>query len=373
MKNRPVETHELHAALEAEKAAARAERASGSYFGLERARRVLNIARIARGGSAAAHLLGVRPATVSVTLARYRRATGRDQTLPGASLLGVPDADRYELSEQSGAAVHSRDIPVLAGTDFSRSMLSLYSTKLRQSPPVYEEPVQADGSPHEEWERRLVPAVIARAAELLPDYEVAPTGLWAHKDRDWQWASPDRLLTRTDTGATGLLLCQVSSEPISATEGGPGGPRRVPDSLAATAQWDMDTLGLTHAYIATLHQGHVFRLYHLTYEPSRAGELRQAAEDLLAAVRDRREPDEHDRHFTKEEQSAIAAAARRMLPEIEEQADEVVEYGFNAQEDMDRYRTVREIAEAAERGSSSDLSQVLTRSGLPMQHFLPSR
>ncbi|WP_432091469.1 hypothetical protein [Streptomyces sp. NRRL F-5630] len=265
-------TPELEEAVRREAAARRADAAAKGAFAYARSLRVREVDQLAGGGTAAARLLGLDTSTVS-HIHRKLAAPGRDQQPPSGRFLGPRGAEHYELYEHADGAVHASAVPRLAG--------------LASSAPEHTE--DAEDTVRRavlEWSERLVPVLVARAAEDLPHHRVETTGLWAHRDRPWQWATPERLLVpAAEDSRYGVLECVTLPEPLGAAWGTPAAPE-LPEDIRARALWTADTLGAGFALVVALGAGWDYRAVHVEHDPAQAAALREAvtAAKPLASV-----------------------------------------------------------------------------------------
>ncbi|MEO3976907.1 hypothetical protein [Streptomyces sp. CAU 1734] len=361
------ERDRVKAAADWAQAAQRADEASGHALAMTRARAVADLVEAAGSAKEAARLLGRQPPIVS-RLVTKALAVGEGQATPTGVLV------RGLGKDQVHAAVRSHDIPAIAGLTHTRSMRSLWSAAVRRvsarSPDAGRlSPFQPSPA---EWGVRLQPVIAARAAEDLP-LRVLETGLWAHRDRPWQQASPARLLfpeSVRELRAAALLECVFEPAALDPSTWGSSGTPVVPPWLAARTQWQLDTLGLPLAYVAVLSQGHDWRLYRLPFEPEQAGALRLAAEDFLNAVARVEPPAEHDRGFTAKDLATVTAEAER-LAHLGAEAERTAEANedFGQREVRLGQQILEDIAHAARRGSY-ELSQVLGHHHLANVDFL---
>jgi len=198
-------------------------------------------------------------------------------------------------------------------------------------------------------------------AETRPDFRVAGDGraLYAHSDRPWQLATPDRLVE--DAPSCGIVerdgvfdienLAVLECKTSGSYDGwGDDGTDVIPVHYRCQLLWQMDVMQVTTGYVACLFfaGSRQFRVYELT--------LDHAAEwDLLAmrgeAVRfleriDRGEPPEVDWR------PATSAALRRLHPSLE---DRDVSIGGQL---AGRYLAAARTLKAAERKKAKYENQI---------------
>ncbi|MEU3355252.1 lambda-exonuclease family protein [Streptomyces sp. NPDC037389] len=197
--------------------------------------------------------------------------------LPDARFLGshIPGTPEW-AAVRSGLVVTATEAPVIAGLSRWRSPLSLWHDKTGT-------PVE-DAAPTAAMRRgiRLEPVIAARFAEAHPELVVHETGTWASRVRDWQRATPDRIVTPADGGPTAVLEIKTSSD---SSEWGETGTDRVPVAYRGQVIWQLDTLGLDVAHVAVLIGDQDYREYTITWDEDEARYLRERAADFLDCVR----------------------------------------------------------------------------------------
>lgn len=99
--------------------------------------------------------------------------------------------------------------------------------------------------------RRLEPVIADWWADRHPHLAVRPAGLYAHPERPWQLATPDRLVC-TESGVVAVLECKWAS----AWDGwGEPGSDDVPVHYRAQVLWQCDVLDVDEWHIAVLGPG----------------------------------------------------------------------------------------------------------------------
>lgn len=93
----------------------------------------------------------------------------------------------------------------------------------------------------------LEPAIVAWFADQHPDWVIEPTGTWQHKHRDWQTASPDRLIVKP--GAEVALLEVKSSD---TSDWGEPGTNQVPPGVLAQCLYQLDVTGFDVCHVAMI-------------------------------------------------------------------------------------------------------------------------
>ncbi|MFI7278589.1 hypothetical protein [Streptomyces sp. NPDC049879] len=268
-------------ALEQYLAARRADTASGSAYTQRSARAAATLVRLL-GVTRAAAALGVDKAPVS-RMAKRGRTQGQDQSAPDATCLGYVELDTPEGRELRRDSVHTAQLPEILGTGLGTredAWRQAVSQTWRRGAPRDPE-AAAMGTRHK-------PTLAAVFAERHPEYQVLTTGMWVGTERTYQRATPDRILVDPqddERRAVSTLTVTSLPRPFDVAEGwGPDGSGQVPEWLAIRAMWEMDTLGTRQAHIIALAQGAYVREYHLTWDATRAQELRDAAEGFLRDV-----------------------------------------------------------------------------------------
>ncbi|MFF4771096.1 hypothetical protein ACFY1V_31765 [Streptomyces sp. NPDC001255] len=260
-------TPELERAVRRAEAARRADVAARGAFAHVRALRVEEVDLLTPQRQATARLLGLDISTVSRLLTKLAEPE-RTQQPPTGHFLGPRGAERtVRLADRARQAVHARDIPPLTGSH----------------PSAPKETGDLDRREDvAEWSERLVPVLVARVAEDLPHHRAETTGLWAHLERPWQWASPDRLLVPdADDAGYGVLECLALPGPLGPDWGTPAAPD-APEDIRARAVWTADTLGADFALVAALGAGWDYRAVRIPYDPAQARALRET----VAAARE---------------------------------------------------------------------------------------
>lgn len=170
------------------------------------------------------------------------------------------------------------------------------------------------------------------ACDPLENLAMAPAGLYAHRDRPWQLATPDRLLylacpTCEGNGSLGHELCTdclgggFGSDAIALLEckwvahswdgWGEPGTNEIPVHYRAQVLWQADVLGVSTVYIAALGPGG-FRSYTVHIDDAAKADLevmRAAGRDFVNDLRDGNAPD-LDGH------DATISTLSRLYPEV---------------------------------------------------------
>lgn len=167
----------------------------------------------------------------------------------------VPASSEAEWLEARRQGITASEIAVVLGLSPYSSPYKLYHQKLGILP--------ADGdSPAMERGRVLEPYVVGKFAAAHPDFIVDGDGreLFAHPERAWQMATPDRLLFTDQTppgieepfltlGSAGLLETKTASD---MSEWGEPGTGEIPVHYRAQVLWQMDVMGVAAVWVACL-------------------------------------------------------------------------------------------------------------------------
>lgn len=203
---------------------------------------------------------------------------------PDGILLGhfIPGTAGWNEA-RGGLSITATEIAAVMGLSPWQSRFSLWHKKAGLPTPPFEM------SPQIEWGNRLEDPVALKWQEDHPGLLAAPAGTWRNRDREWQRATPDRLLYPQPAGefdipekADGLL--EVKTSPYG--DGwGPHGTDEVPVHYRCQVIWQQDTLGL-HARtpIAVLIGGHDYRELYVDYDGGDAKLMRDAALEFLRTV-----------------------------------------------------------------------------------------
>lgn len=204
--------------------------------------------------------------------------TGTTGVLLGYLTPGTPEWEEA----RAGLTITATEIAAVVGLSPWQSRFSLWHKKAGLPTPPFEP------TPGMEWGIRLEDAIAAKWADEHPGVLPYWTGTWRHVDRDWQRATPDRLIypeptnTLHDVDPVALLEVKTSA---TADGWGPSGSDEVPVHYRTQVLWQQDTLGLTApAHLAVLIGGSDYREYVIEYDKDDAQILRHAAAQFLNSV-----------------------------------------------------------------------------------------
>lgn len=126
-------------------------------------------------------------------------------------------------------------------------------------------------------------------ADQHPEFTVEPGKAWAHRERDWQAASPDRLLL-VDVPREGFsrnlkpaALLEIKTA-ASDVEWGEPFTDEIPPYYRAQVVWQMDTLGIPVCYVAVLLGGLRFAEYRVDYNADEAVYIRGEAKAFMDSL-----------------------------------------------------------------------------------------
>jgi putative phage-type endonuclease len=152
-------------------------------------------------------------------------------------------------------------------------------------------------------------AVATWWADQHPELDIAPGGAWAHPDRPWQAASPDRVIHDTAGWYSGLLEVKTTSQD---DEWGAAYTDEIPPYYRAQVIWQLDTLGLDVGYVAVLLPRLEFREYRIDYNADEAAYIRDEALAFLNSLPTGPSPRRPD----LDAHSATYVAVQQLHPDI---------------------------------------------------------
>lgn len=167
-------------------------------------------------------------------------------------LIQTSSEDEWLAARRKG--VTASEIAVLMGLSPYSSPYALYHQKLGILPD------QADQAVFERG-RVLEPYVVEKFAAAHPELMVSGTGreLYAHSDRPWQLATPDRLVVSYEiewetNGTIPLDVVAVleTKTDDGSQEWGEPGTDEIPVHYRAQVLWQMDVMGVARAHVSCL-------------------------------------------------------------------------------------------------------------------------
>ena len=167
--------------------------------------------------------------------------------------------------------VTASEIAVILGLSRWDSPWSLWHRKRGL---IGDDPDTEDAS----WGRRLEPVIAEAWAEQHTDLTIAPAGLYRHREREWQMATPDalvrerRLCARCDAMISPVCTCEIDEltdpplgvlevkHPYSWDGWGDDGTDDIPADYLAQVLWQLDVMDLDEAWVAA-YTRHEMRCY----------------------------------------------------------------------------------------------------------------
>lgn len=195
----------------------------------------------------------------------------------------VPGTPEWDAA-RGGMCITATEIAAVMGLSPWQSRFTLWHKKAGLPVPKFE------ASREMRMGNRLEPLVEEDFLDAHPEFLAAPAGTFQHRDRDWQRATPDRLLYELtpDVGWDGAT--SIAAEPsalleIKTSPFGDGWENGVPVHYLCQIQWQLDTLGLTACRVALLiGAGWEYREYEVEYDEAEAALLRKEARAFLDSV-----------------------------------------------------------------------------------------
>ena len=212
-------------------------------------------------------------------------ATNHPYAAPDGVLIGhlTPGTAAWEEA-RAGLTITATEIAAVVGLSPWMSRFTLWHKKAGLETPPFEM------TPAIEWGNRLEDAVALKWEDEHPGQLAAPAGTWRHREREWQRATPDRLIYTAPRNVFEVpdradALLEVKTSPFGDEWGPSGAEDGVPVWYRCQVIWQMDTLGLRRTEVAVLISGHDYREYVIEYDADEAQILRDAAVRFLDDVR----------------------------------------------------------------------------------------
>lgn len=265
-----------------------------------------------------------------------------------ARLILGPDATRDEWLAERKQGVTASEIAAILSLSPWESARSLYHLKRGE----VSDDTDAD---HMRWGRRLEAPIADEFADRHPELLLIPGGLYAHDERPWQLATPDRRLFEA-VSAPAVYAGEI--DPVSTLEiktgasldeWGDDGSDEIPTHYRCQVLWQMDVLGVTEARVALLVAGRTYREYTVAYDPDDAAFMRGEASTFLQRVHEGTPPDVDD-----------TAATQRALKQLHPDLDNIaVEIDPDVATEYDTARTALKAAEDRKRHAENQLREQL--------------
>jgi len=243
---------------------------------------------------------------------------GRDPDGARGAALLIKTGTEAEWLAARRNGVTASEIAVVMGLSPYDSPFALYHRKRGDLPEVEDTDVMERG-------RVLEPYIADRFAKLRPEFALLGSGreLYAHPDRPWQLATPDRLACehlgpccRNGTAYGDLLaVLEAKTDAGGDDDWGDEGTDQIPVHYRCQVLWQMDVLGVTAAYVACLAmRSWKLRVYELAMDAAAEADLkimRDTAGCFLDDIRDGRAPDVNWRPQT-------TSALKYLNPKVEQ-------------------------------------------------------
>ncbi|MFJ2000310.1 YqaJ viral recombinase family nuclease [Streptomyces chartreusis] len=189
----------------------------------------------------------------------------------GPTVLGwfEPGTDAWHAARANG--IGGSEIAAVVGLSPYESRFSLWHRKKGVIGPVEESEEMYWGKEHE-------PAICRRFAREHPEWFVRGAFTYAHPDRPWQIANPDRNLWPTDSHIDDRIPAAVLEAKTARDDTGWGkdGSDDIPVHYRSQALWYMDVTGARRAFVAVLIAGSEYREYTVDFDEAEAQLLRDA-------------------------------------------------------------------------------------------------
>jgi putative phage-type endonuclease len=222
----------------------------------------------------------------------------------------VPTGSEAEWLEARRQGITASEIAIVMGLSPYSSPFALYHAKRGQLPEQADNVEMALG-------RYLEAFVVERFMDRKCDFYVTGTGqnLYAHADRNWQLATPDRLLWEVGP-RDGNPLAVLETKTDAGYDGwGEDGSDEIPVHYRCQVLWQMDVMGVSAGFVACLFlHSRTLRVYELTMDADALADLkimRDTAQCFLDDIRDGNEPDVDWR-------PATTAALKKLHPSLED-------------------------------------------------------
>jgi putative phage-type endonuclease len=220
-----------------------------------------------------------------------------------------------EWLEARRQGITASEIAIVMGLSPYSSPYALYHQKLGQLPGVEETDAMQLGKHMESF-------VADRFAERHPEFNLTGNGqmLFAHAERPWQMATPDRLVTEGSFSAwdaIAVLECKIDG---GSDEWGEDGSDEIPVHYRCQVLWQMDVMGVSTGYVACLlWNRRKVRVYELTLDAAAKEDLLMMRGEARLFLRRIEQGDEPDVDW----RPATTAALKHLHPSIEDRTVEV--------------------------------------------------
>jgi putative phage-type endonuclease len=244
------------------------------------------------------------------------RHHGRDRAV---TAILIPAGSEAEWLEARRKGVTASEIAIVMGLSPYSSPYALYWQKLGQLPEQAETDAMALGKHMESY-------VADRFAERHQEFHLSGDGrqLYAHPDRPWQMATPDRMVRETCIAPVSDHNCTCLNDPIAvleckidggSDEWGDDGSDEIPVHYRCQVLWQMDVMGVGTAFVACLlWNRRQVRVYELAMDDAARADLklmREEARCFLDRI-DLQDPPDVDWR------PATATALKHLHPSVED-------------------------------------------------------
>jgi putative phage-type endonuclease len=254
-----------------------------------------------------------------------------------ARLILPAGAPRDEWLAARRQGVTASEIAALLGISPYQSPFNLYWVKTGQITEDFDNERLSLG-------RHMEPWIAERFTDEHPDLHLtAPAGLWGSVERLQQLATPDGLVYDSREVEYGR---DEQDAPLSVWEGktsgtyegwGDDGTDEIPAYIAAQVQWQMDVLGVDHAYVSCFFLlTQKTRTYVIAYDQADVELMRTRALEFWGRVQDGNPP-EIDGH------TATTLALKRLYPDADDAEEAQVPADLAT-----RYRTACDAVKRAD-------------------------
>lgn len=222
----------------------------------------------------------------------------------------IPTSSEAEWLAARRAGITASEIAIVMGLSPYSSPYALYHQKLGVLPEQDETDAMALGKHMESW-------VAAKFEDLHKEFNLSGDGrgLYAHSERPWQMATPDRLVAEYDDynqQPIAVLECKIDG---GSDEWGEDGSDQIPVHYRAQVLWQMDVMGVSTGFVACLlWSRRQVRVYEITYDSQAEDDLdlmKNEADSFLARLRVGNPPEIDWR-------PATADALKRLYPGVDD-------------------------------------------------------
>ena len=235
----------------------------------------------------------------------------------------IPTSTEAEWLEARRQGITASEIAAVMGLSPASQdgPYALYHRKTGTLPPIEDNDAMERG-------RVLEPYIAEKFAQRRPEFIVDGDGrsLYAHPDRPWQMATPDRVVNdiRLDMlpGTDEVFeeyepyaVLETKSDASFGDQWGEDGTDEIPVHYRCQGLWQMDVMGVSTAFVACLFiQTWKIRVYELTMDDAAVADLklmREEARDFLDRI-DLQEPPDVDWR------PATASALKHLHPSVQD-------------------------------------------------------